>query len=262
MLGYIEAYASADDREHSAWFAAPEVAASGGGRPNARPAWSQSDYLLSAVATKGDAWCANALWARPDFPVDSLLFFNPRPPENYPGHVTTWHREQLVALELIESLPPLPKVNPDGAVVIHPGSGGDAKCWPRESFLALGRNLKRNGIIPTFILGEAEQERWGHKVVDALKSEFPWYLHMGLYELAEKLSRARLYIGNDSGVTHLAAAMGVPVIALFGPSNEHQWGPIGPNVQILRAPAPNDQDLTTLEEPAVLHEVLAELRKF
>jgi len=84
-------------------------------------------------------------------------------------------------------LQPLVKINPDGVMVIHPGSGGDAKCWPRERFLSLGRNLKRNGIIPTFILGEAEQERWGHQVVDALKSEFPWYLHMGLYELAEKL---------------------------------------------------------------------------
>ena len=52
-------------------------------------------------------------------------------------------------------------------------------------------------------------------MIDRLKGEFPWYLLIGLYELAEKMGRARLYLGNDSGVTHLAAAMGVPVIVLF-----------------------------------------------
>ena len=115
--------------------------------------------------------------------------------------------------------------------------------------------------MPTFILGEAEQERWGIKVVNALKDEFPWYLHMGLYELSERLSRARLYLGNDSGVTHLAAAMGVPVIALFGPSNEMQWGPAGAAVKILRAPPPDAADLGALEESAVMQEILAEIRK-
>lgn len=257
MLGFVEGYASAEERAHTVWFVPPE----GDNRPNSTPAWAQADYLISAVASKGDAWCANALWARADKPLDSLLFFNPRPPEDYPRHVTAWQREQLAGLELVESLPPLVQVNPDGAVVIHPGSGGDAKCWPRERFLALGRNLKRNGIIPTFILGEAEQERWGQKVVEGLKAEFPWYLHMGLYELAEKLSRARLYLGNDSGVTHLAAAMGVPVIALYGPSNDVQWGPVGTAVKVVRAAAPRERDLEALEEAAVLHEVLAELRK-
>src|SRR6185436_16465600 len=94
-----------------------------------------------------------------------------------------------------------------------------------------------------------------------VKDEFPWYLHMGLYELAEKMSRARVFLGNDSGVTHLAAAMGVPVIALFGPSSEKQWGPVGPAVTILRAASPDEGDLAKLEEDRVLGAMLAELRK-
>ncbi len=257
LLGFVDAYASADDRDHTRWFAPPD----GPDRPNSLPPWADCDYLISAVAVKGDAWCANALWARPAHPLDSLLFFNPRPPADYPGHVTAWHREQLAALELVEAPGPLPQVNPDGVVVIHPGSGGDAKCWPRERYLTLGRSLKRNGIVPTFILGDVEQERWGRAMLEGLKDEFPWYLHMGLYELAEKLSRARLYVGNDSGVTHLAAATGVPVIALFGPSNEAQWGPVGAAVRILRAPPPAERSLEALEVDAVLHEVLAELRR-
>jgi ADP-heptose:LPS heptosyltransferase len=254
MLGFVDNYASADDLDHARWFAPPDA-----DRPNSSPPWAACDLLISAVSNGNDAWAANAARS----PATQRLFFNPRPPADDPRHVTAYHRVQLrdQGLDLPPPPLPLPRSNPDGAIVIHPGSGGDAKCWPRDRFLALGRDLKRLGYPPTFILGEAEQERWGHKVVDALKDEFAWYLHMGLYELAERLGRARLYLGNDSGVTHLAAAMGIPTYALFGPSNDTQWSPIGPATHILRPPAPTVTDLTTLDEPTLLHELLAELRK-
>jgi heptosyltransferase III len=79
--------------------------------------------------------------------------------------------------------------------------------------------------------------------------------------LAEKLSRARLFLGNDSGVTHLAAALGIPTLALFGPSNDTQWRPVGPAVTLLRPSAPHSSNLELLEESTVLHEMLAELRR-
>ena len=53
-----------------------------------------------------------------------------------------------------------------------------------------------------------------------------------LYDLARWLAAARLYIGNDSEITHLAAAVGTPVLALFGPTDPAIWGPRGPNVRI------------------------------
>ncbi|MBM4300198.1 MAG: glycosyltransferase family 9 protein [Deltaproteobacteria bacterium] len=57
--------------------------------------------------------------------------------------------------------------------------------------------------------------------------------------VARVLSRCRLYIGNDSGLTHLAAAVGRPdVLALFGPTDPRVWAPLGPRVSILRAPGP------------------------
>jgi ADP-heptose:LPS heptosyltransferase len=55
-----------------------------------------------------------------------------------------------------------------------------------------------------------------------------------LYQLACWLAGARLYIGNDSGVTHLAAAVGTPVLALFGPTDPAVWAPRGPNVRVAR----------------------------
>jgi heptosyltransferase III len=257
LLGLIESHASADDRQHTLWFAPPA-----GPDPNSRPPWADADLLLSAVApTTGpnDPWAANARRARCHHPPESLLFFHPRPPPDFPGHVTEWHRRQLASLNLQEApLPPL-RANPAGPVILHPGSGGDAKCWPRERFLALGRDLQHHGIRPTFILGEVEQDRWSRSEIQALQNEFPTYFHMGLYELADKLTRARLFLGNDSGVTHLAAALGIPTLALFGPSNDAQWRPTGPAVQILRPSPPDSANLHTLAESAVLREVLAGL---
>jgi len=254
MHGHIDAFASADDRAHSAWFAPPE-----GDKPNSRPDWATCDVLLSAVSNGDDAWAANARLAVN--PGTMICYFEPRPPADYPGHVTTFHRVMLGSLSL-PGAPPVPVCsNPDGPILVHPGSGGEAKCWPRENFIQLARDLKRNGIILTIILGEAEQERWGRALMKELGDEFPFYLHIGLYELIEKMSRARIYLGNDSGVSHLAAMTGVPTITLFGPSDDRQWRPVGPHVEVLRAPPPHERDLTRLSVPDVMAAIMAELRR-
>ncbi len=70
-----------------------------------------------------------------------------------------------------------------------------------------------------------------------------------LYELACWLAAARIYIGNDSGPTHLAAAVGTPVVALFGPTDPAVWAPRGPRVAIAAAAA---LDAITVEQVANL----------
>jgi ADP-heptose:LPS heptosyltransferase len=249
MRGWAHAWASADDPVHTRWFA------DGGTPPSV---WANCDLLISAVSNGKDAWAAHAAASS----ARRVAYFDPRPPSNHAGHVAAFHRQQLADLELPEAPPMLPLANPDGALLIHPGSGGEAKCWPREKFVALGQDLLRNGIRPCFLLGEAEQERWGAAAIRQLQDQFDWYLHMGLYELSERMSRARIYLGNDSGVTHLAAAVGVPTLALFGPSDEQQWGPVGPAVRVLRSTAGDGRDLATLEEADVLAALLGEMRVF
>ena len=249
MWGEAGNWHSIDEAATARWF---------GADADAQPtAWSDCDVLISAVSNGADAWAAHA---RRISPAKPLLFLNPRPPEDFAGHVVEFHRQQLAALGLPEVGHVPPVLNPDGAIVIHPGSGGEAKCWPRESYVALARAMKRNGILPTFILGEAEQERWGRAAIEALKDEFPWYLHMGLFELSEKMRRARLYIGNDSGVSHMAGAMGVPSLVLFGPSNDIQWRPWGPAVKVVRA-ASDPKNLEALGVDELLQWVMEELRK-
>ncbi|MGQ9517428.1 MAG: glycosyltransferase family 9 protein [Anaerolineae bacterium] len=111
-------------------------------------------------------------------------------------------------------------------VVIHPGSGGYslARRWPIERFAELARALSRKfGLDVVFVgtpadnVDELERRYHGTALNLAGQTTLP--------QLAAVLRRAALFIGADSGVMHLAAAAGTPVIALFGPTNADAWGP-------------------------------------
>jgi heptosyltransferase-3 len=105
--------------------------------------------------------------------------------------------------------------------VIHPFSGSPRKNWPMERFRELASQLERD--LPVYwCSGPEDPPLKGAVRID------------NLYELACWLARADLYAGNDSGVTHLAAAVGTPVLAIFGPTDPAIWAPRGPNVRIGR----------------------------
>jgi hypothetical protein len=108
---------------------------------------------------------------------------------------------------------------PGGFAVIHPFSGSPRKNWPLENYRQLAAHLG-----PCQWCAGPEEPLDGAVRFD------------DLYELACWLASARLYVGNDSGITHLAAAVGTPVIALFGPTDPALWAPRGPRVQVIRMP--------------------------
>lgn len=118
--------------------------------------------------------------------------------------------------------------------VLHPGSGSPRKNWPAERYLHLAQELESAGRTVVFCLGEADEA--AARVVDPVWPADRVWRHPPIEELARRLASAGLYVGNDSGVSHLAAAVGTPVVALFGPSNPDLWAPRGPHVEILRAP--------------------------
>lgn len=119
-------------------------------------------------------------------------------------------------------------------VAIHPGSGSPAKNWPADRFLELARRLKDGGAGVVFVLGEADDEV--RRRVLAEQPDVPRIEQVGLVDLAGALSCCAAYVGNDSGITHLASAVGLPVVALYGPSDPGRWGPRGEQATILRAP--------------------------
>lgn len=124
-------------------------------------------------------------------------------------------------------------------VAIHPGSGGAQKCWPASSFAAVITALVERGSHITLLSGPADEERL-REIMRLLPLESKKALtildNQPLLEVARYLLACRRYLGNDSGITHLAALLGIPTLALFGPSNPNIWHPIGRYVEIIHAP--------------------------
>ena len=150
--------------------------------------------------------------------------FFPALPDRPGVHAVDFYLEQVRGLAGCRS-DGIPRIACGSArgdyAVIHPFSGSAKKNWPLDRFQALARRLER--VMPV---------RWcagpdDPPLENAVRMD-------NLYELACWLAGARLYIGNDSGITHLAAAAGTPVLALFGPTDPEIWAPRGPHVRVAR----------------------------
>jgi ADP-heptose:LPS heptosyltransferase len=120
-------------------------------------------------------------------------------------------------------------------VAVHPGSGGRRKCWPAHRFAEVAFRLDAPILL---IEGPADSDAC-RDVTEGLAPSVPAVRATGesLSSVAALLMESRAYVGNDSGVSHLAAALGVPTIAVFGPTDPTVWAPLGPKVAVV---APQD----------------------
>ena len=124
-------------------------------------------------------------------------------------------------------------------IAVHPGASGPRKRWPARHFAEVGRSLSRDPNWRLLLLegpldGEAVKEVRAGLAEDSARWETVSIENLG--RLAAVLSRCRLFIGNDSGITHLAAALGIRTIALFLDTDPRVWAPRGPRVELLRRP--------------------------
>lgn len=114
---------------------------------------------------------------------------------------------------------------PEPIVAVHPGSGSENKNWPIENWLALRDEIR------VLVCGEADEER-------ARRLEDRHVLvakNLALPQLAAVLEKT-IFIGHDSGISHLAAATGAECLLLFGPTDPNVWAPLNKNVRVLTAP--------------------------
>ena len=125
--------------------------------------------------------------------------------------------------------------DPRSAAVLHPGSGGAAKCWPLDRYRKLAEWAARREFLPVFLLGPVELDRWPSDARSSLARTAPVVSAPPPTGLAGILAAAAVYVGNDSGVSHLAAAVGTPTVALFGPTPARQFAPIGPQILTVQA---------------------------
>jgi ADP-heptose:LPS heptosyltransferase len=136
-------------------------------------------------------------------------------------------------------------------LVVHPGSGGRAKRWPLANFIEVIRRVSSRGLAGVLVTGEAEADYDSTLSALELPADWTWATRLPAAALAALLLASTHYLGNDSGPTHLAAACGASVLALFRNDNLLAWRPFG-KTRVLSAPAtagiPVDSVLAALAE--------------
>ncbi len=175
-----------------------------------------------------------------------LFSFDPRPREGLGSHITGQWIDDLAQQGVRFSTPGRDgssRSTAERCVLIHPGSGGADKCWPLPCFLKVGRRLREYGVAATFVIGSAEVDRWAKRDLVAILDEFRLVESPSPDELCVLLRAASVFLGNDAGPTHLAALFAVPTVAVFGPTSDSVWRPLGPRVEVFRgdpSSAPTD----------------------
>jgi len=220
---------------------------------SADPGCEESRYLntfdliisyLGSAGTVGDSLLS--------LPHPRVINADVIPPPDYSRHITEYLLEPLSQL-IDTSSPPFPSITiPTDAkewargflrasgvsssgplIAVHPGSGSRDKIVAPATFCRAVRQLQRKvpGAHVLVIEGEADEEH-----VSAFRRELRApHLNLknkDLVEVASILSHASLFLGNDSGIAHLAAAVGVPTIAMFRASNPKVWAPRGAHVWV------------------------------
>jgi ADP-heptose:LPS heptosyltransferase len=121
---------------------------------------------------------------------------------------------------------------------VHPGSGSEKKNWPEACWAAVLERLgPRPGLRLLLLGGEAEGDR-----LDRLARLWPvdrleLARSLPLVQVAERLAASHAFAGHDSGITHLAAALGLPGLVLWGDTSEVIWRPRSERMRLLRGPA-------------------------
>jgi len=199
--------------------------------PSARRFFADFDRIYSFFASDDSRFRARLAAA-----TDAEVSFHPFRPSG-DGHVSAGYLRAIdeTVLEVDARLEPTPddlaaaaraiaqaKCGGSNLIVIFPGSGSPAKNWPADKFAALAANLSRsNRLSVAVILGPAEISM--EPIFRA--SGVPLMKHLDLPTVAAIARLASAFVGNDSGVSHLAAAAGASGVVIFGPTDPARWGP-------------------------------------
>ena len=169
-----------------------------------------------------------------------------RPNESQPLHATEQLLEPLERLAIFDA-DPQPRLELTAQIparptrtrtlAVHPGSGSERKNWPEAHWAALLRQLAVTTDHDFLLVGgEAEGERLERLVAGLPPGRTRLARSLPLPELARCLRGCAAFLGHDSGISHLAAALGLPGVVLWGPSNATVWRPKSDRFELLTAP--------------------------
>lgn len=180
-----------------------------------------------------------------------------RPDESAGIHATEVFLKPLGRLAIFDA-DPTPRLaiksQPSTAnqIAFHPGSGSERKNWPEASWAELLAQMIRSSDVNLLLVGgEAEGGRLERLASGLPPERVALARNLPLVELANRLTGCSAFVGHDSGITHLAAALGLRGIVLWGETSRAVWQPRGERMKILTAPG----GLPSLTVETVLHEL-------
>ena len=172
-----------------------------------------------------------------------------RPDESRPRHATEAYLQPLEQLGILGAdpvprlrigLPSHPTRDPDATaytLALHPGSGSERKNWPEAKWGELISHLLDETSLDLLLVGgEAEGSRLDRLAAGRSSPRLHLAQHLPLLDLARRLTGCAAFVGHDSGISHLAAALGLPGVVLWGDSVEAVWRPRGDRCVLLRHP--------------------------
>jgi len=165
-----------------------------------------------------------------------------RPDEAEKIHATKIYLKPLERLAIFDADPvPRLALNPQPSTLnqlaLHPGSGSEKKNWPEAKWADLLQHLTRRANLDLLLVGgEAEGDRLRRLTAAAPSARLQVAKNLPLAELALRLQTCAGFIGHDSGVSHLAAALGLPCLVLWAGTVEEIWRPQGERLVIVREP--------------------------
>jgi heptosyltransferase-3 len=171
---------------------------------------NKSDYIISSTVQKGSPIPQWRFLAK-------VMGLEVLEHENYVG-------------EFLKNRPARQK----SSILIHPGSGSKSKNWPLNNFIALIKHISEYNIKVRLIAGYAENGIMSIlRNADTTIDDIEIHHSVNLSDVVELLLESYIFIGNDSGISHLAGLTGTASIVLFGPSDPRIWKPIGDHITII-----------------------------
>lgn len=204
-----------------------------------RDYFSEFDLIVSYLYDPDEIFRANVQRCSP-----AQFIQGPhRPDPSVTVHATQVYLKPLEQLAIFDAdpVPRLPMARPaqtnDVLLALHPGSGSERKNWPETNWAAVLAWVIQNTSLQVLLVGgEAEGDRLDRLAAALPPARLRVARSLPLAKLAVRLQHCRGFVGHDSGITHLAAALGLPCLVLWADTPQHIWQPLGQRIKILRDP--------------------------